>query len=154
MPPPQRGSLLSKRAAVVTAALVAVNPLLVWYSQEARAYSLLVLLVRSRFFSSFWPARTRRRLDSHSGRPLRSRPLPTHYFAAFVVLPEALILLTSRSRRAESAVGAVALGGLALAPLALAQRATGSAEWIGRSAFDERLATIGKQLLVGRSAPS
>ena len=36
--------LVSERAGVAAAALVAVNPLLVWYSQEARAYSVLVLL--------------------------------------------------------------------------------------------------------------
>src|SRR5215204_1376947 len=35
---------LSARAGLVAAALVAANPLLVWYSQEARAYALLVLL--------------------------------------------------------------------------------------------------------------
>ncbi len=146
-------SLVSKRAAVITAALVAVNPLLVWYSQEARAYSLLVSLVALSFllFVRATANPTRARLALWSAAALAAAA--THYFAAFVVLPEALILLTSRTRRAAVAVGAVALGGLVLAPLALAQRATGSAEWIGRSAFDARLATIGKQLLVGRSAP-
>src|SRR5215208_3044763 len=34
----------SERAALIAAALAATNPLLVWYSQEARAYALLVLL--------------------------------------------------------------------------------------------------------------
>ena len=36
--------LAGRRAAVVCAALVAVNPLFVWYSQEARAYALFVLM--------------------------------------------------------------------------------------------------------------
>lgn len=36
--------LVSRRSAFVAAALVAVSPFLVWYSQEARAYALLVLL--------------------------------------------------------------------------------------------------------------
>jgi mannosyltransferase len=36
--------LVSDSAGLVLAALVAVNPFLVWYSQEARAYGLLVLL--------------------------------------------------------------------------------------------------------------
>jgi 4-amino-4-deoxy-L-arabinose transferase-like glycosyltransferase len=36
--------LLSQRAGLLAAGLAAVNPLLVWYSQEARAYGLLVLL--------------------------------------------------------------------------------------------------------------
>src|ERR1700730_17458954 len=33
-----------ERAAVAAAALAAANPLLIWYSQEARAYALLVAL--------------------------------------------------------------------------------------------------------------
>ena len=33
-----------RAAAIATAALVAVNPLFVWYSQEARAYGLFVLI--------------------------------------------------------------------------------------------------------------
>ncbi len=36
--------LLSRRAGLITAALVALNPMLIWYSQEARSYALLVLL--------------------------------------------------------------------------------------------------------------
>ena len=36
--------LVSRRAGLICAALTACNPLLVWYSQEARAYELLVLL--------------------------------------------------------------------------------------------------------------
>src|SRR6478672_11495731 len=35
---------VSRRAGLATAALVAVNPLLWWYSQEARSYALVVLL--------------------------------------------------------------------------------------------------------------
>ena len=36
--------LVSRRAGIVAAALVAVNPFLVWYSQEARSYALLLLV--------------------------------------------------------------------------------------------------------------
>ena len=36
--------LVSRRAGLVAAALVATNPFLVWYSQEARSYALLALL--------------------------------------------------------------------------------------------------------------
>src|SRR5205807_10373514 len=36
--------LVSPGAAVMTAALMAVNPILVWYSGDARSYSLAVLL--------------------------------------------------------------------------------------------------------------
>src|SRR5205809_3615402 len=36
-------ALVSRRAGLITAALVATSPFLVWYSQEARSYSLFVL---------------------------------------------------------------------------------------------------------------
>src|SRR6185437_10957473 len=36
--------LIGRRAGLIAAALTACNPLLVWYSQEARSYSMLVLL--------------------------------------------------------------------------------------------------------------
>src|SRR4051794_32331276 len=36
--------LIERRTGLVAAALVAFNPLLVWYSQEARSYALMVLL--------------------------------------------------------------------------------------------------------------
>src|SRR5438093_12555923 len=36
--------LVSKRAALVAALLVTVNPLILWYSQAARSYALLMLL--------------------------------------------------------------------------------------------------------------
>ena len=36
-------TLVSHRAGMIVAALSAVSPLLVWYSQEARAYGLFVL---------------------------------------------------------------------------------------------------------------
>ena len=40
--------LVSRRAGLIAAALAACNPLLIWYSQEARSYELLVLLTSRR----------------------------------------------------------------------------------------------------------
>jgi uncharacterized membrane protein len=37
-------ALSSQRAGVAAAAITAASPLMIWYSQEARAYALLVLL--------------------------------------------------------------------------------------------------------------
>ena len=85
--------LASTRAATIAAALVASNPFLVWYSQEARSYSLLALL------SAIALLLTLRALRRPSGRlyagwmVVSSLALATHYFAAFLVLPEAVILL-------------------------------------------------------------
>ena len=41
--------LVSRRAGLVAAALVAVNPFMIWYSQEARAYMLLAALTGASF---------------------------------------------------------------------------------------------------------
>src|SRR3954462_2651102 len=37
--------LVGRRSGLIAAALCAFNPLLIWYSQEARSYALLVLLM-------------------------------------------------------------------------------------------------------------
>jgi len=87
--------LISPRVGLVAALLAAVNPFLFWYSQEARAYSLLLLLsslsllavVRARERPSrqrllFWGA-------------IVAAALCTHYFSAFLLVPEAAWLLIS-----------------------------------------------------------
>src|ERR671911_1248833 len=104
---------VSRRSAFVAAALVAVSPLLVWYSQEARAYALLVLLGAL----SLIPLRQAAGL--RPGGPLTawavfaSLALATHYFALFLIAAEAAWLLwrASEMRVALRAVTAVAAGG-------------------------------------------
>src|SRR5207244_11332534 len=80
--------LVSHATGLVAAALVAFNPLLVWYSQEARPYSLLVLLSGLSFLL-FVAA-----LERPSGKILggwataSGLAFATHYFAGLVILPE------------------------------------------------------------------
>lgn len=147
-------TLAGRAAAFATAALVAVNPLLVWYSQEARAYALFAALVSLSFLFFV------RSLRRPAGRVLALwaaasiLALATHYFAVFVVACEAAWLLArSRSRTAVTAVGAVALAVVALAPLALAQRETGNPGWIARGSLTKRCAVAVKEFLIGRDAP-
>jgi hypothetical protein len=147
-------ALLSSRAAWIAGLLVAVDPLLVWYAQEARAYSLLVLLCGI----SFWAFVVAR--DSGSGRALAcwwlasSLAIATHYFAVLVVAVMAGWLLASqRTSRARVAVAGVGVSLLALAPLALAQRSGGHAEYIADSTLPSRLVNLVKQFLAGRDAP-
>jgi mannosyltransferase len=116
--------LMTRTAGLVAAALVAFNPLLIWYSQEARPYSLLVLLCA---LSLLWFARARQR---RTARDLwlwaiaSALALLTHYFAAFLVVPEALWLAwVWRPRAAALLAGAlVAAVGAALIPLAVHER--------------------------------
>jgi 4-amino-4-deoxy-L-arabinose transferase-like glycosyltransferase len=99
--------LAGERTAVALAALVAVHPLLVYYSQEARGYSAVALACAVGFLCF---------LDD---RPLgwaiaSAVALGCHYFAIFPVAIEAAILLW-RGRRA--AVAAIVVVGAALLPL-------------------------------------
>jgi uncharacterized membrane protein len=104
----------------MAAGLVAVNPLLVWYAQETRAYALLTLVVALSLWA-FARALTRpgpRALALWAGAAALA--MLTHYFAVFIVAAEGLWLLAgTRDRRAVLAAGAplVALG-MALGVLA------------------------------------
>jgi mannosyltransferase len=139
--------VLGDRARVALAALVAVNPLLVWYSQEARAYALVVLLTTLSlgFFA--------RALQGRGGRPLlwwavtASLALATHYFAAFLVFPMAAWL--AWRRRALAAAAAPVATAALLLPLALEQRANGGASGVGDPPLLDRLEDVPRKFLVG-----
>jgi mannosyltransferase len=86
-------ALAGRRAAIVTATLVAVNPLFVWYSQEARAYALFVFTASLALLCFLRALRepTNRRLAEFA--VTASLALLTHYFAVFLLIPMALWLL-------------------------------------------------------------
>jgi 4-amino-4-deoxy-L-arabinose transferase-like glycosyltransferase len=146
--------LVSRQVGLAVAALAALNPLLVWYSQEGRAYALLALLggVSLLFFA--------RLVRGGDGRSLAwwalfsGLALLTHYFAVFLVLPEAAWLVWRRRDRAvAAAVAAVALVAVALLPLALHQQSLDLASFIRGAPLGFRLARVPKQYLVGYDAP-
>jgi uncharacterized membrane protein len=158
--------LSGRRAAIALAALVAVNPLFVWYSQEARAYALFVLFVALAMLCMLraerWPISDRstpRRMALFACSAALA--LLSHYFAVFLVVPMALWLLRPRQgaaqwpRRARlaalAAALALALVGLALVPLILAQGGHGT-QWIGEWALSARLEAIPQYYLTGYSA--
>ena len=125
--------LVNARAGVVAAALVTFNPFLIWYSQEARAYMLLAALSGASFL---WFVRARERPSRRNlswWAVWSSLALMTHFFAGFLVAPEALWLLwTARSRVAGAAVGVVALVQAAMLPFALVDTGHGVG-WIAQS---------------------
>jgi 4-amino-4-deoxy-L-arabinose transferase-like glycosyltransferase len=112
--------LASRRAGVIAAAFVAVNPFLIWYSQEARAYMLLVALSGASFL---WFARARREPSRRNvawWTAWSSLALMTHFFAGFLVAAEALWLLwTARTRLIAGALAVVAIVEAAMVPFAL-----------------------------------
>jgi mannosyltransferase len=144
--------LSGRRAtAIAAAAIVAVNPLFVWYSQEARAYGLFVLTAALAMLC-FLRARaepTPRRLALFA--VTASLALLSHYFAVFLLIPMIVWLLLPAGRRpALLACAAVAAVGIALVPLALAQGGHGS-QWIGAWALSSRLQAIPQYYLTGYS---
>jgi mannosyltransferase len=144
-----------RRAAVIAAAIVAVDPLFVWYSQEARAYGLFVLLgaLAMLGFVRVLEAPTRARLAAFA--LAGALALLTHYFAIFLVVPMAVwLLLDARVRRAAlPALAAIGVVGLALLPLISAQGGRGT-QWIGRWALSSRLQAIPQYYLTGYSSAS
>jgi mannosyltransferase len=148
-------ALRSRRAALVAGALAATSPVLVWYSQEARAYSLLVFLASLSFlfFARALKEPTPRRLALWA--IASTLALATHYFAVFVVGPELVLLVAMhvRTRRVYVAAGAVVVCGAALLPLAAVQTTHNRFAWIGHIPLSRRSGDALRRLLVA-SEPS
>jgi len=149
--------LATRRVGFALAAVCSVSPLLVWHSQDARAYSLLVLL------SALTLLAVGRAADAGRGRDLAAwaiasiLALATHYFAVFLVLGEAIWLLARvrRRRRVALAAGAVVAAAAALAPLALQQRGHGGAAWLAARGLGGRVESLWTHFAAGYgSAPA
>jgi uncharacterized membrane protein len=147
--------LISRRAGVIVAALAACSPLLIWYSQEGRAYELMVLLTAISLLA-FAHVRAR-----PTGRNMAvwtvasALALATHYYSLVAVVPQAvwLVVVHPRDRRVQIGVGVVAVCGLALIPLATTQNGTKRDVWIAHSPFGLRLRQVIPQFLIGTNAP-
>jgi mannosyltransferase len=131
--------LVSPRAGMFAAAFVTFNPFLIWYSQEARAYMLLAALCGASFL---FFVRARRHPSTRNlvwWAVWSSLALTTHFFAGFLVAPEALWLLWSaRSRLAGAAVAVVAIVQVAMLPFALIDTGHGVG-WIAHAPRKVRL---------------
>jgi mannosyltransferase len=145
-------TLTPRRApALATCALAAVSPVLVWYSQEARAYILLVLLGALSFLFFLRALRGGARRDAIWWAVLSALALCTHYFAVFAILPEAAWLLRSRVRGARPGVGLVAITGAALLPLLIHQKQQGHTSWISDIPLRTRAGDLLKEFVIGPS---
>ena len=154
------GRWISPRVGVWAAALTAVNPAMYYYSQEARSYALLILFSAAALV--FWQRALSTpgagRLAGWAGMSMLA--LLTHYFAVFLFIPQAVVLIHRLGwRRALPFAGAVGLVGLALVPLARSQTAHvlagshGSASWIEEVPLLSRFAQVPKQFLIGLYSP-
>jgi hypothetical protein len=139
----------------VAALLVAVNPLLVWYSQEARAYSALVLTTTITLWL-FARARERpapgRLIGWGAGAAIA---LATHYFAAFALLPQAVLLLVDRRAPWRWRLLAVAIAGAVGAGLlGLAETQSARKYWFLGLSLPYRAEQVVRQYMVGFTPPA
>jgi mannosyltransferase len=143
--------LRGQRAGLLAAALVAVNPMLLWYSQEARAYSLLCL------FCALSLLYCVRAIDRERGGKrdfvlwgaFSALGLATHYFAVFPLIAEVVLLWRRRGRAMLPGLWIVGLTAALLAPLAYHQMSYGHAEWIGKFSLGHRLGEVAISFMVG-----
>ena len=153
------GALGRRRGARLAAALVAVNPMLVWYSQEARPYSLLALLGA---LSALACVRARAagagRRDLGWWALAAAAVVAVHYFAAFLVAAEAVALAAAhrdRWRAVALACLPTAAVGLVLAPVALEQQShAANRNWIAAFTLTSRVQEAGRRALLGPSLPA
>jgi hypothetical protein len=96
--------LAGAAAGLATALLAAVAPFAVWYSQEARDYSLLTLLLALSllsFIGLLAGEQSARKWIAWTA--WSALALATHYFAALLIAPMAAWLVLARLRRGEPA---------------------------------------------------
>ena len=148
--------LISIRAGLFAAALAACNPLLIWYSQEARSYELLVLLTSLSLLAFAYVRAEPTPRAVAAWAIAAALALATHYYALLAIVPQAvwLAVIHRRRRPVQIGIAIVAACGLALIPLAISQNGTGHASWIGPIPLGPRLAQVIPQFLTGTGAPA
>ncbi len=137
----------------LAAALVAVNPMLLWYSQEARGYALLVLLDRGRraLLRPRPRARPPARLRPAGGSPRRWRSRPTTSRSSRS-RSRPLWLLWRRGRaRGRPGSGSSASPAWRWRRWRSTRCSLGHAEWIGGRSLGHRLWETGVTFLVGET---
>jgi mannosyltransferase len=143
--------LRGERAGVIAAALVAVNPMLLWYSQEARAYALLGLFCALSLLFCVRALRDGGKRDFVWWGVFSALALATHYFAVFPLIAEVVLLARRRGREILSGLWIVALAVVLLGPLAIHQMSYGHAEWIGKFSLGHRVAEVWITFMVGET---
>jgi uncharacterized membrane protein len=139
------------RTGLLAAALVAVNPMLLWYSQEARAYALLALFCALSLLFCVRALQGGGRRDFTWWGVFSALALATHYFAVFPLIAEVLLLARRRGRAIFSGLWILGLAAALLAPLAYHQMSYGHAEWIGKFSLGHRLGEMAITFAVGET---
>ncbi len=148
--------LFSRRAGLIVAWLAAVNPLLVWYSQEARSYSLMLLFTAAAFlfFVRAMKQPERARSQLYLWGAASALAMATHYLTAVLIVPEAALLWISARVPRRPLLGALAIPtvtGLALLPLLANQVGHGS--WISELPLRPRAEGVFENMAIGFYSP-
>jgi len=120
--------LFGTRAGMVAGILAAVLPFAVWYSQEARNYSLLMLMTTLQMYFAFRSVKRGRIFDWIGLAAFTTLNLYTHYVALAATVAVALyvlVLVTAAALRGAPTRAKVLVGGL----LGLAVIAAGTVHW-------------------------
>lgn len=143
--------LRGRRTGLLAAALVAVNPMLLWYSQEARAYAMLALFCALSLLYCVRALRDGRPRDLTLWGVFSALALATHYFAVFPLAAEIVLLLRRRGREALRGIWIIGLMAVLLAPLVVHQMSYGHAEWIGKFTLGHRLVEAAATFVTGET---
>ena len=142
-----------RRAALVVGLLTALSPPLVWYSQEARAYALLMFLCALSLLFFLRSLEHPGRRDLAVWALVSALAVASHYFALFFVLPQAawLVLRSADRRRALVATAGLGAGLVAVAPMLLYQQKHTGVEWIGEIPLLPRVRDVAFVFVAGPS---
>jgi mannosyltransferase len=141
---------VSERAGLIAAALVAVDPFLVYYSQEARSYALFALLTACSLWAFASALRSPSTPALAAWATVGALMLYTHYFAILPVALEAawLTALIRPLRRPLIALAVPVAAGICLLPLLLHQK---SGATIDETTLVRQLPTVLVQFALGQS---
>jgi uncharacterized membrane protein len=146
--------LSSRRAGLIAAGLLAVNPMLIWYSQEARSYAVLVFFCAASLLFLARSLRTRSGDDLALWSVCSALAISSHYFAVFAVAIEAAwlaVALRDRWRAVLPALAGVAVVGIALVPLIGAQVNPDHIGWIEITPLSGRFLQTSISFLAGET---
>lgn len=140
---------LSRRSGLLAALLVAVSPVLIWFSQDARVYSLVFLLAALGLWLFARALRTPTPGRLVLWAVVSGLAMMTHYFAGFLVLAEAILLLALVANRKWTliSIGVAGLFVLAVAPVGIEQATNAHASWIGDQPRIERIERLVAQAI-------
>jgi uncharacterized membrane protein len=149
---------LRTRVARIAALIVAVSPMLVWYSREARPYGLFMLMGAVTMLALARVYRDGDSADYWRWGLACGGAVAIHYLAIFLVVAEAVALVLIRRRqwqRVAISCGPTAVALVAFAPFAL-QQSSESADtaWMSKYALTYRMREAGYSALVGPTPPN